>query len=67
MDGSFTAASIGQHLNVNVADREMLLDRDGTSEKNIRSADHPCIWLQYVLTDEEQRQDVITRTFTQTM
>ncbi len=48
MDGYFHhEASIegGQHLNVNVMNREMLLDAMENPEK-ISAADHPCIWLR---------------------
>ncbi len=47
MDGYFHhEASIegGQHLNVNVMNREMLLDAMETGK--ISAADHPCIWLR---------------------
>lgn len=48
MDGYFHhEASIegGQHLNVNVMNREMLLDAMENPEK-ISAADHPRIWLR---------------------
>lgn len=71
MDGYFHhEASIegGQHLNVNVMNREMLLDAMENPEKYPQLTIRVSVATPYVLTpDQEQQQDVITRTFTQTM
>lgn len=71
MDGYFHhEASIegGQHLNVNVMNREMLLDAMENPEKypqlTIRVSGYA---VRFNSLTKEQQQDVITRTFTQTM
>ncbi|RKQ39696.1 formate C-acetyltransferase [Enterobacter sp. R1(2018)] len=71
MDGYFHhEASIegGQHLNVNVMNREMLLDAMEHPEKypqlTIRVSGYA---VRFNSLTKEQQQDVITRTFTQTM
>ena len=71
MDGYFHhEASIegGQHLNVNVMNREMLLDAMENPEKSpqltIRVSGYA---VRFNSLTKEQQQDVITRTFTQTM
>ncbi|HID9875010.1 TPA: formate C-acetyltransferase [Serratia marcescens] len=71
MDGYFRhEASIegGQHLNVNVMNREMLLDAMENPEKypqlTIRVSGYA---VRFNSLTKEQQQDVITRTFTQTM
>ncbi|OJH82848.1 formate C-acetyltransferase [Serratia marcescens] len=71
MDGYFHhEASIegGQHLNVNVMNREMLLDAMENPEKypqlTIRVSGYA---ERFNSLTKEQQQDVITRTFTQTM
>ena len=71
MDGYFHhEASIegGQHLNVNVMNREMLLDAMENPEKypqlTIRVSGYA---VRFNSLTKEQQKDVITRTFTQTM
>ena len=71
MDGYFHhEASIegGQHLNVNVMNREMLLDAMENPEKypqlTIRVSGYA---VRFNSLTKEQQQDVITRTFTQSM
>ncbi|EPC7688064.1 formate C-acetyltransferase [Providencia stuartii] len=71
MDGYFHhEASIegGQHLNVNVMNREMLLDAMETPEKypqlTIRVSGYA---VRFNSLTKEQQQDVITRTFTSSM
>ncbi|WP_446469467.1 formate C-acetyltransferase [Xenorhabdus stockiae] len=72
MDGYFhhEASNIegGQHLNVNVMNREMLLDAMENPEKypqlTIRVSGYA---VRFNSLTKEQQQDVITRTFTQTM
>lgn len=71
MDGYFHhEASIegGQHLNVNVMNREMLLDAMESPEKypqlTIRVSGYA---VRFNSLTKEQQQDVITRTFTQSM
>ncbi|MGG4677917.1 formate C-acetyltransferase [Providencia huashanensis] len=71
MDGYFHhEASIegGQHLNVNVMNREMLLDAMENPEKypqlTIRVSGYA---VRFNSLTKEQQQDVITRTFTSTM
>ena len=71
MDGYFHhEASIegGQHLNVNVMNRELLLDAMENPEKypqlTIRVSGYA---VRFNSLTKEQQQDVITRTFTQTM
>ncbi|WP_109078184.1 formate C-acetyltransferase [Aggregatibacter kilianii] len=71
MDGYFHhEASVegGQHLNVNVMNREMLLDAMENPEKypqlTIRVSGYA---VRFNSLTKEQQQDVITRTFTQTM
>ncbi|MFZ1873150.1 MAG: formate C-acetyltransferase [Chania sp.] len=71
MDGYFHhEASIegGQHLNVNVMNREMLLDAMANPEKypqlTIRVSGYA---VRFNSLTKEQQQDVITRTFTQSM
>ncbi|MDN0027857.1 MULTISPECIES: formate C-acetyltransferase [Serratia] len=71
MDGYFHhEASIegGQHLNVNVMNREMLLDAMENPDKypqlTIRVSGYA---VRFNSLTKEQQQDVITRTFTQTM
>ncbi|HBO38599.1 MAG TPA: formate C-acetyltransferase [Pasteurellaceae bacterium] len=71
MDGYFHhEASIegGQHLNVNVMNREMLIDAMENPEKypqlTIRVSGYA---VRFNSLTKEQQQDVITRTFTQTM
>ncbi|AWX15635.1 formate C-acetyltransferase [Mergibacter septicus] len=71
MDGYFHhEATIegGQHLNVNVMNREMLLDAMENPEKypqlTIRVSGYA---VRFNSLTKEQQQDVITRTFTQTM
>ncbi|MBD2819473.1 formate C-acetyltransferase [Xenorhabdus sp. 42] len=71
MDGYFHhEANIegGQHLNVNVMDREMLLDAMENPEKypqlTIRVSGYA---VRFNSLTKEQQRDVITRTFTQTM
>ncbi|HBL6727364.1 TPA: formate C-acetyltransferase [Serratia liquefaciens] len=71
MDGYFHhEASIegGQHLNVNVMNREMLLDAMQDPEKypqlTIRVSGYA---VRFNSLTKEQQQDVITRTFTQSM
>lgn len=71
MDGYFHhEASIegGQHLNVNVMNREMLLDAMEHPEKypqlTIRVSGYA---VRFNSLTKEQQQDVITRTFTQTL
>lgn len=55
----------GQHLNVNVMNREMLLDAIAHPE-NYPNLTHPRLWLCGALNalTHEQQQDVISRTFT---
>ncbi|HDJ1437770.1 TPA: formate C-acetyltransferase [Serratia rubidaea] len=71
MDGYFhheAAIEGGQHLNVNVMNREMLLDAMDNPEKypqlTIRVSGYA---VRFNSLTKEQQQDVITRTFTQTM
>ncbi|TDQ59561.1 formate C-acetyltransferase [Mesocricetibacter intestinalis] len=71
MDGYFHhEASVegGQHLNVNVMNREMLLDAMENPEKypqlTIRVSGYA---VRFNSLTKEQQQDVITRTFTQSM
>ncbi|WP_147196613.1 formate C-acetyltransferase [Pantoea sp. MBD-2R] len=71
MDGYFHHESSiegGQHLNVNVMNREMLLDAMNDPEKypqlTIRVSGYA---VRFNSLTKEQQQDVITRTFTQTM
>ncbi|TYA50058.1 formate C-acetyltransferase [Aggregatibacter actinomycetemcomitans] len=71
MDGYFhheAAVEGGQHLNVNVMNREMLLDAMENPEKypqlTIRVSGYA---VRFNSLTKEQQQDVITRTFTQTM
>ncbi|PHM37893.1 formate C-acetyltransferase [Xenorhabdus innexi] len=72
MDGYFhhEASNIegGQHLNVNVMNRDMLLDAMENPEKypqlTIRVSGYA---VRFNSLTKEQQQDVITRTFTQTM
>ncbi|EPZ0268671.1 MULTISPECIES: formate C-acetyltransferase [Serratia] len=71
MDGYFhheTSIEGGQHLNVNVMNREMLLDAMENPEKypqlTIRVSGYA---VRFNSLTKEQQQDVITRTFTQTM
>ena len=71
MDGYFhheAEVEGGQHLNVNVMNREMLLDAMENPEKypqlTIRVSGYA---VRFNSLTKEQQQDVITRTFTQTM
>ena len=71
MDGYFhheAEVEGGQHLNVNVMNREMLLDAMENPEKDpqltIRVSGYA---VRFNSLTKEQQQDVITRTFTQTM
>ncbi|MCE3057850.1 formate C-acetyltransferase [Aggregatibacter actinomycetemcomitans] len=71
MDGYFhheATVEGGQHLNVNVMNREMLLDAMENPEKypqlTIRVSGYA---VRFNSLTKEQQQDVITRTFTQTM
>ncbi|PHM25509.1 formate C-acetyltransferase [Xenorhabdus budapestensis] len=71
MDGYFhheTHIEGGQHLNVNVMNREMLMDAMKNPEKypqlTIRVSGYA---VRFNSLTKEQQQDVITRTFTQTM
>ncbi|QGM80301.1 formate C-acetyltransferase [Otariodibacter oris] len=71
MDGYFhheAAVEGGQHLNVNVMNREMLLDAMENPEKypqlTIRVSGYA---VRFNSLTKEQQQDVITRTFTKTM
>ncbi|MBD2814033.1 formate C-acetyltransferase [Xenorhabdus sp. Flor] len=71
MDGYFhheTHIEGGQHLNVNVMNREMLMDAMENPEKypqlTIRVSGYA---VRFNSLTKEQQQDVITRTFTQTM
>lgn len=71
MDGYFhheAEVEGGQHLNVNVMNREMLLDAMNNPEKypqlTIRVSGYA---VRFNSLTKEQQQDVITRTFTQTM
>ncbi len=71
MDGYFhheTNVEGGQHLNVNVMNREMLLDAMENPEKypqlTIRVSGYA---VRFNSLTKEQQQDVITRTFTQSM
>lgn len=71
MDGYFhheTTVEGGQHLNVNVLNREMLLDAMENPEKypqlTIRVSGYA---VRFNSLTKEQQQDVITRTFTQSM
>ena len=71
MDGYFhheAGIEGGQHLNVNVMNREMLLDAMENPEKypqlTIRVSGYA---VRFNSLTKEQQQDVITRTFTQTM
>lgn len=71
MDGYFhheAAIEGGQHLNVNVMNREMLLDAMENPEKypqlTIRVSGYA---VRFNSLTKEQQQDVITRTFTQSM
>ncbi|MDP8161977.1 formate C-acetyltransferase [Pasteurella skyensis] len=71
MDGYFhheTSVEGGQHLNVNVMNREMLLDAMENPEKypqlTIRVSGYA---VRFNSLTKEQQQDVITRTFTQSM
>ncbi|MBC8945253.1 formate C-acetyltransferase [Xenorhabdus indica] len=71
MDGYFhheTDIEGGQHLNVNVMNREMLMDAMENPEKypqlTIRVSGYA---VRFNSLTKEQQQDVITRTFTQTM
>lgn len=71
MDGYFhheTDIEGGQHLNVNVMNREMLLEAMEDPEKypqlTIRVSGYA---VRFNSLTKEQQQDVITRTFTQTM
>ncbi|MDP8033051.1 formate C-acetyltransferase [Pasteurella atlantica] len=71
MDGYFhheTEVEGGQHLNVNVMNREMLLDAMENPEKypqlTIRVSGYA---VRFNSLTKEQQQDVITRTFTQSM
>lgn len=71
MDGYFhheTAIEGGQHLNVNVMNREMLQDAMANPEKypqlTIRVSGYA---VRFNALTKEQQQDVITRTFTQAM
>lgn len=71
MDGYFHHESTiegGQHLNVNVMNREMLLDAMENPEKypqlTIRVSGYA---VRFNSLTKEQQKDVITRTFTQTM
>ncbi|WP_417345671.1 formate C-acetyltransferase [Ferrimonas sp.] len=71
MDGYFKNTQVregGQHLNVNVMNREMLLDAVENPEKypqlTIRVSGYA---VRFNALTKEQQQDVITRTFTETM
>ncbi|MDO4233148.1 MAG: glycine radical domain-containing protein [Lautropia sp.] len=71
MDGYFhheDGVEGGQHLNVNVLNREMLLDAMNDPEKypqlTIRVSGYA---VRFNSLTREQQQDVITRTFTETM
>ncbi|MFZ7174333.1 formate C-acetyltransferase [[Pasteurella] aerogenes] len=71
MDGYFhheTTVEGGQHLNVNVLNREMLLDAMENPEKypqlTIRVSGYA---VRFNSLTKEQQQDVITRTFTQSI
>ncbi|MEX0445987.1 formate C-acetyltransferase [Xenorhabdus sp. SGI246] len=71
LDGYFhheTDIEGGQHLNVNVMNREMLMDAMENPEKypqlTIRVSGYA---VRFNSLTKEQQQDVITRTFTQTM
>ncbi|WP_340622074.1 formate C-acetyltransferase [Xenorhabdus siamensis] len=71
LDGYFhheTDIEGGQHLNVNVMNREMLIDAMENPEKypqlTIRVSGYA---VRFNSLTKEQQQDVITRTFTQTM
>ena len=71
MDGYFhheAEVEGGQHLNVNVMNREMLLDAMENTEKypqlTIRVSGYA---VRFNSLTKEQQQDVITRTFTQSM
>ncbi|AVG76419.1 formate C-acetyltransferase [Pantoea ananatis] len=71
MDGYFhheTSIEGGQHLNVNVMNREMLMDAMDNPEKypqlTIRVSGYA---VRFNSLTKEQQQDVITRTFTQSL
>ena len=55
----------GHHLNVNVFNRDTLLDATGASPKSIRSS--PCVYPVYAVNfhnlTKEQQDEVISRTF----
>ena len=71
MDGYFhheAEVEGGQHLNVNVMNREMLLDAMENPEKYPQLTIRVSVYaVRFNSLTKEQQQDVITRTFTQTM